>query len=408
MGNAMDTAHGAVPAACDNCQTRLQGRYCHVCGQHAINPMRHFGHAVEDVFESFWHLDGRVFRTLRHLLVPGRVACNYLAGQRVRYVAPLRLFVVVSLLTFFVGTLFVAQVRDSKEPASVRVGATDATEGFERDATAADVDRRLARILRDLEAARRDSASVPVTGAMLDAAERKARARASQRLRELGGRASAATAASTPPGAAASTPATPEGRSNLPVIVTKYARHRLRDRSRPWHPDTNPVDVAFLPGFADGWANRKLANIERNGERIEQDGSWLAMSAFSVAPTSLFLLMPVFALLLKLVYVRRDRGVLEHLVVALYSHVYLLLTVLALFVASLLQDVSPRWLEVLLSLLVAGLLAYVPVYLLLMQKRVYGQSWGKTLLKYLLIGGTYAFLFFMAIGLTLLLTFFRD
>ena len=71
------------------------------------SPTRHFGHAMEEVLESFWHLDGRVFRTLRDLMLPGRIACNYLAGQRVRYIAPLRLFVILSLLTFFIGKLVV-------------------------------------------------------------------------------------------------------------------------------------------------------------------------------------------------------------------------------------------------------------------------------------------------------------
>ena len=92
---------------CENCNEPLQGPYCHACGQPVANPVRHVGHAIEDVFESFWHLDGRVFRTLRHLLSPGRVALEYLAGHRMRYIAPLRLFVILSLITFFVGKLTV-------------------------------------------------------------------------------------------------------------------------------------------------------------------------------------------------------------------------------------------------------------------------------------------------------------
>ena len=92
---------------CENCEAPLQGPYCHACGQPVVSPVRHAAHAIEDVFESFWHLDGRVFRTLRDLLAPGRVALEYLAGHRVRYIAPLRLFVILSLLTFFVGKLVV-------------------------------------------------------------------------------------------------------------------------------------------------------------------------------------------------------------------------------------------------------------------------------------------------------------
>jgi hypothetical protein len=65
-----------APFACENCQTALQGCYCHLCGQPAANPLRHVGHAIEEFFESFWHLDGRVFRTLRDLPRPGASPAN--------------------------------------------------------------------------------------------------------------------------------------------------------------------------------------------------------------------------------------------------------------------------------------------------------------------------------------------
>ncbi|HEY4555404.1 MAG TPA: DUF3667 domain-containing protein, partial [Lysobacter sp.] len=118
-GTAMHTAE--LPAACENCATPLAGAYCHACGQHAANPLRHVGHAIEDVFESFWHLDGRVFRTLRDLFVPGRVAAHYLAGRRVRYIPPLRLFVVLTVITFFIGQLTLGG-----DTAPVRVGVGNA------------------------------------------------------------------------------------------------------------------------------------------------------------------------------------------------------------------------------------------------------------------------------------------
>jgi hypothetical protein len=101
--SSTDSAH----AACENCDTALHGHYCHRCGQSAHNPLKHVGHAIEEVFESFWHLDGRIFRTLRDLWVPGRIALNYLKGRRVGYVQPLRLFVILTLFTFFIGKLFV-------------------------------------------------------------------------------------------------------------------------------------------------------------------------------------------------------------------------------------------------------------------------------------------------------------
>lgn len=80
----------ADAARCENCHAPLQGQYCHPCGQSRHSPTRHFGHAIEEVFESFSHPDGRVWRALRDLVVPGRVARDYLAGHRARHIAPLR------------------------------------------------------------------------------------------------------------------------------------------------------------------------------------------------------------------------------------------------------------------------------------------------------------------------------
>lgn len=100
-------SHDVHPTHCENCGAALQGHYCHDCGQSVVNPIRHAAHAMEEVFEAFWHLDGRIFRTLRDLVSPGRVAINYLSGQRAKYVAPLRLFVVLSVLTFFVAQLVI-------------------------------------------------------------------------------------------------------------------------------------------------------------------------------------------------------------------------------------------------------------------------------------------------------------
>lgn len=122
---------------CENCGAALQGPYCHACGQPVVSPVRHAAHAVEEVFESFWHLDGRVFRTLRDLMVPGRLALQYLAGHRVRYIAPLRLFVILSLLTFFVGKLAALPMRPPRQirrrpPLPVRRRSASARNGIRK------------------------------------------------------------------------------------------------------------------------------------------------------------------------------------------------------------------------------------------------------------------------------------
>lgn len=427
-GTAM---HADAPSACENCATPLQGAYCHVCGQHAANPLRHFGHAVEEFFESFWHLDGRVFRTLRDLPVPGRVACNYLAGQRVRYIAPLRLFIVLTLLTFFVGQIAVSVGAPSGPAATGMIevqadggGASDDMRAIREAETVAEVQAELARQLAELQQAREGTRLIPGVGSALDTAENQARAAAKLRIEVLT-RASrpagstsrapapdarvatgpatgttAATAADTreaPRAAAAPVTAdvkdAEEARRELGLVVAKLGR--LRDASQPWHPRSNPVDAAWVPAFADGWFNDRIDNMADNIERFERGGPALLFKvALAAVPPALFVLVPVFALLLRLLYPMTARGYLEHLVVALYSHATMLLVLMATFVLSLLRVAFS---EVAAVTVPAGILtgivwAALPVYLFAMQQRVYRQHWLATAAKYVVLGIAYVFL----------------
>lgn len=371
-----------APFACENCQTALQGGYCHVCGQAATNPLRHVGHAVEEFFESFWHLDGRVFRTLRELFVPGRVACNYLAGQRARYIAPLRLFVVATVLTFFLAG-FAAQPGDSTfrdaaedNPAITRATSVEAVEAALTD--------ELAR----LQLARDKTGGVPGVAAALSRAEDVARRQAADRLTGLGAPAARIESVRKPAPGEVET-----GGQGIALMMTKHGGPRP-DPGRPWNARTNPVDIGWLPDFGDRWFNHRAANAVRNVDEMQGDPSYGTRLVLGALPSALFVLVPVFALLLKLLYVRSDWRYLEHLVVGLYSHVFLLMGVIALALLAALGSVVERiaWLGAAWAGLQLVVMLGLPAYLLWMQKRVYRQGWGRTLLKYALLGGVYVLL----------------
>src|SRR5690606_5926360 len=111
--------------------------------------------------------------------------------------------------------------------------------------------------------------------------------------------------------------------------------------------------------------------------------------------------------LLKLAYVFKGRLYLEQLVVALYSHVFLLLALAAMLLLSArgsLTDSALPWLSNLGWIGVSALVLWMPVYLLLMQKRVYGQGWPMTVLKYLVIGNIYMVLLSVVSVLMFVLT----
>lgn len=85
---------------CANCGTHLQGAYCHACGQKGHLHTR-LWHMAEDFVEGVLHLDGRIWRTLPLLAFrPGRLSRAWIEGKRVRYLAPLHIFL-FSIFVFF-------------------------------------------------------------------------------------------------------------------------------------------------------------------------------------------------------------------------------------------------------------------------------------------------------------------
>jgi hypothetical protein len=90
----------ALPT-CGNCGTALTGPYCANCGQHAHSSARHLHLVVHDAWHDLTHLDGRLWHTLAVLLVrPGRLTIDYFDEKRSRYLPPVRLYLVLSVLFF--------------------------------------------------------------------------------------------------------------------------------------------------------------------------------------------------------------------------------------------------------------------------------------------------------------------
>ena len=89
---------------CPNCQTPLEGAWCHKCGQLAEDFHRSTAKLLFESVREFFDVDNRAWQTLPDLLFrPGRLTRAYLEGHRAPQVPPLRLFLVVLVLLFLVG-----------------------------------------------------------------------------------------------------------------------------------------------------------------------------------------------------------------------------------------------------------------------------------------------------------------
>ena len=91
---------------CRNCGAKLTGQYCAVCGQRARVRIVSLWEVLRDVIDEIFFLESRIWRTLGPLVFrPGYLTMDYLAGRRARYVPPVRLYIVLSVIFFVIVSL---------------------------------------------------------------------------------------------------------------------------------------------------------------------------------------------------------------------------------------------------------------------------------------------------------------
>ena len=88
---------------CLNCNATVQGRYCQACGQENTEPKETFWHMFTHFFYDITHFDGSFFVTLKDLLFkPGFLSKEYMLGRRKKYLHPVRMYVFTSAVFFLV------------------------------------------------------------------------------------------------------------------------------------------------------------------------------------------------------------------------------------------------------------------------------------------------------------------
>ena len=87
---------------CRNCGAQTVGRYCHECGQDLLTGVgKPILKLIAQVLDNAFALEGKTPRTLACLLVrPGFLSEEYRMGKIIRYVHPVKLFWMSSLIFF--------------------------------------------------------------------------------------------------------------------------------------------------------------------------------------------------------------------------------------------------------------------------------------------------------------------
>jgi len=93
---------------CLNCNAEVLGRYCHVCGQENVEIKENFWHLATHLVYDIMHFDSKFFDTLRYLLLrPGFLTKEYLRGRRASYLHPIRMYVFTSAIFFIIFFSFI-------------------------------------------------------------------------------------------------------------------------------------------------------------------------------------------------------------------------------------------------------------------------------------------------------------
>lgn len=109
---------------CLNCGTEVPERYCTHCGQENAVPHESFGHLFNHFFADVIHYDSKTLLTLKYLLFrPGFLTKEYIAGKRVRYVNPIKLYIFTSFVFYFFYFLLQGSPVNTAKP--VIVNRTD-------------------------------------------------------------------------------------------------------------------------------------------------------------------------------------------------------------------------------------------------------------------------------------------
>jgi hypothetical protein len=325
---------------CLNCGTVLKGPFCYFCGQPDRNFMRFFPVLLRDLMEDLLDLDSRFMRTMKPLLFkPGRLTRDYMEGRRFRYAPPMRLYIFSSIVFFLLAALISSDAISigKNEQGDIQIAETPVAER-----------QKVEEALNNLPADVRGQVDVDKI-----------------------------LAAS-------------EGRENFDP---GFKIDDIQFNEEPWNRETNPVDIRWLPGWLNDRINDEIENSPKKAEQINENPNLLIDKVFDILPATMFLLLPLVALIFKFWYLFAKRYYIEHLIFSLHNHAFLFVGLTLILLANLGESLltahdysaaatAMYWLIVIISI-------WLPVYMLISLRVVYKQNWFMTLGKFVMIGISY-------------------
>jgi len=307
---------------CPNCGQEFQGYYCPSCGQSVTEFDLPMGFVFYDFLGNFFSFDTRFFRTFHDLLLkPGFLTVEFFKGRRNRYAPPLKIFIFLSFILFLLLETATNRGLDAVLDKSVPGMESLIGDSVIENSTDSAGQPANTELAADLS----DSVDAEVNLNGLDI--------------------------------------TLEG-TNIKDALVSVAR-QLEEKL---HTETDPGDREQLIN---------MINILRSPKHLVA----IVLQYLSWAS---FIMLPVFALFLKLFYLRRKVYYIRHLLFSVHVHSFMFLLLALVLAIALIAPGAASY-----SL---WLLLFIPVYMYMALLRFYDQGRVKSFLKFLLLGMIYSFL----------------
>ncbi|TXD65403.1 DUF3667 domain-containing protein [Polaribacter glomeratus] len=364
-------------AACLNCGHPFNGqeKFCPDCGQANKGNEITFKSFIHEVFNGLFNFDAKFWTTIIPLLInPGKVSRDYVAGKRQRYTNPFRFYLTVSILFFLLIGLYNTKVKYESLAQESKTEIVDLIKEETSKTKEALTDKKIDSIKKKLNE-KMKSSFIPVP----EKVRKNILAEVEKEARD-----------------------TTENKMNSSIInfnvgegdskLDKFVNYQKK------YPNSS-IDVALDSlEFEKNFTNRfiytraKAANSFTNDEESRDQ---FLNQILSFGSISLFVLLPIFTLFLKLFYIRRKYTYVDHLIFVFHIQTVFFM-LFSIFYLLKIVGISPQlWVFVTLFLL----------YLIIAMKQFYQQGYFKTFVKFLLLNLSYTIVASIGVVFVLLISF---
>jgi hypothetical protein len=381
---------------CANCGAQLAGQFCHTCGQSSRSMIKFFGEVIRELLDDALGYDSRAKHSIFPLMFkPGRLTLDYVKGKRFYYVMPFRLYLMTSILLI----LLIKGVANTDE-----LKFENMVDESSRQEISEELNKEVQQIFDDINQLEKNN-QLPASEVEKTIADRLEQAGVDKEVARqiLKERNEQLADDLTSDDSSEARVERSEEHDNSDISIGDGGED---DINLNW--DNERQQLSGVEEMDDSWLRTFLEVINPKLKNWKEDPGPLVDSFFEALPYMMFVILPVFAIFLKLFYAFSKRYYTEHLIFLLHNHsfIYIVLMFEILFD---LGEAALRPIETSLAQTGAGVSSFLSVilsfwmiiYVFLAMKRFYRQGWIATIFKTISLGFIYLILisigFFMAL-----------